>query len=665
MALFKKTVYCVHERPTSAPLALGNVVSYCLAHGGGILTQYYNFDPKLHSSTRTLLREIGRKGPGIVLFSNYVWNHPDMMAVSQQIKQASPESITIHGGPSIPKYDYACKEFMQRHAHVDIAVRGEGEQTLAELLERLGHWVPRTDWGTALGTVSGITFCPSEEDRTFVVRTNDRPTITDLDTIPSPYTTGLFDASGDTNWIFAILETNRGCPYGCTFCDWGSYTLQKIRRFSMDRIHGEISWIGQSHIEALFIADANFGILPRDVDVAEAIVEAKRTHGYPKLLALNYAKNATRRVADIVRIFNQAGIAAEGVIALQTTDAHTLESIHRANIKPDRYYELLDIFKKENMPVSTDLLIGLPGATFDTFKRDLQFCFDRRVHAKAYANTVLPNAPMAHRDYMDAYGIETDAAGFVVSTKSASQQDILRMHRFYDNYLVFVEFCLLKYLLHFIQREHGIKATDVLQALMNDLDSKHSSLTYVQKVRAAFGFQDSARMGLVTYRPWTLFLSWDRFYYEIGKYFCEKYAIPEDTTLQTVLTAQSALMPRFGRRLPAMVPLEHDIVAYFRENGDDPRPLADYPHGSLQISDPLKMCWLPLMFPLHLDHHKVHFELESPLMGELSLDRFAFLPEERKPIHVVTMLIPRYFKGVLRIIRNAADGHRSILGTRN
>jgi radical SAM superfamily enzyme YgiQ (UPF0313 family) len=227
MALPKKTVYCVHERPTSAPLALATVVSYCLEHDDSALSQSYDFDPKLHSGANALLREIGRKGPGIVLFSNYIWNHPDMMAVSAQIKQASPESITIHGGPNIPKYDYACEEFMSRHSHVDIAIRGEGEETLAEVLAQLSRCPRRTDWHTFLEPVRGIAFCPSPDNRALVVRTDDRPTIADLDTIPSPYTTGWFDAAGDINWIFAVLETNRGCPYGCTFCDWGSYTLQK------------------------------------------------------------------------------------------------------------------------------------------------------------------------------------------------------------------------------------------------------------------------------------------------------------------------------------------------------------------------------------------------------------------------------------------------------
>lgn len=46
---------------------------------------------------------------------------------------------------------------------------------------------------------------------------------------PSPYLTGEFDEIDPARWRSATIETNRGCPYGCTYCDWGSATLSRIR----------------------------------------------------------------------------------------------------------------------------------------------------------------------------------------------------------------------------------------------------------------------------------------------------------------------------------------------------------------------------------------------------------------------------------------------------
>ena len=91
---------------------------------------------------------------------------------------------------------------------------------------------------TPLRDVAGIVFRDGDE----VVRSGDRDRITDVDDIPSPYLNGMLDAYGEAVEGTAIIETNRGCPYGCTFCDWGSATLSRIRKFDLDRVFAELEW---------------------------------------------------------------------------------------------------------------------------------------------------------------------------------------------------------------------------------------------------------------------------------------------------------------------------------------------------------------------------------------------------------------------------------------
>ena len=67
----------------------------------------------------------------------------------------------------------------------------------------------------------------------------------DLGIYPSPYTTGEFDHWVDGKFYLPI-ETNRGCPYGCTFCDWGAATLAKIARLSDERVFGEVGVRGET-----------------------------------------------------------------------------------------------------------------------------------------------------------------------------------------------------------------------------------------------------------------------------------------------------------------------------------------------------------------------------------------------------------------------------------
>ena len=96
--------------------------------------------------------------------------------------------------------------------------------------------------------------------------------VRDLDEIPSPFLEGAFDsimaANPSESWI-GLWETNRGCPFRCTFCDWGSATAAKVTKFGEERLYREVDWFADKKIEYIFCCDANFGILKRDVDIAE------------------------------------------------------------------------------------------------------------------------------------------------------------------------------------------------------------------------------------------------------------------------------------------------------------------------------------------------------------------------------------------------------------
>ena len=94
----------------------------------------------------------------------------------------------------------------------------------------------------------------------------------DLDEIPSPFLTGLMDPFLKDGY-YPIVETNRGCPFSCTFCVWGISALNKVLKFSMQRVKEELNYVAKSSFKssAIVLGDANFGILPRDVQIAEHV----------------------------------------------------------------------------------------------------------------------------------------------------------------------------------------------------------------------------------------------------------------------------------------------------------------------------------------------------------------------------------------------------------
>lgn len=594
-------IYFVPHSADHLPLALGMIRAYIDKYRDGALLDRYNPLPVVALTPAEMIKVYQRFGPGVWLFSNYMWSVSFNLEYSGAVKGLDASNITIHGGPSTPKYEAACEQFLKSHPHVDIAVRGEGEITVAEILDRLDGRVDMLDFGT-LDSVSGVTYFRDRQTRTQLVRSPERPRAISVDQFPSPYTEGVFDNYGG-KVVAAILETNRGCPYACTFCDWGSATQQKIRRFDLDRVKREIEWIGEHGIPVLWIADANFGIFKRDIEVAQCIADSKARYGFPREVVVNYPKNATDKIAEIVRILVDAKITGQGIISIQTTDPTTLSAIKRSNIKTSKYDELGRIFRSQNLPLSTDLMIGLPGSTIESFKRDLQYYFDDDINVKAYRTQLLPNSPMADPDYMREYEIRTDDEALLISTSSYTQRDLQEMLWIWTSFDLADGYGLLRYVLRYLQWEHGIQASDFVHRLSKyclDHLAEYPAVTWALR-----------HFLHERYLPG----GWHPFYHEIATFSERAFGVQRDSAFDTVLRLNELMMPDEGRRFPCSAELAHDVIAYFSDNerrpGPAARPLASYPPGRIDIEDPFDMCRLNYEEIEQYDNHQVFFELES------------------------------------------------------
>ncbi|MEL7209971.1 MAG: radical SAM protein, partial [Actinomycetota bacterium] len=299
-----------------------------------------------------------------------------------------------------------------------------------------------------------------------VTRGPDRPRLADLGEVPSPYRDGPLGAAPAGAWPIASLETNRGCPYGCTFCDWGQDTMSRIRKFPMERVLADIEEIGRLEIPFVFVTDANFGIMRRDVEIAEALADVHDRTGWPRIVNATFTKNTNKYVIEIVRTWVAAGIQTEGVLSLQTEDAETLHIIGRDNIKTSRFDELLGEFQRQGLPVTTELIMGLPGSTLETFGRDLRRSWDRGVLARVYPAYLLPNSPMNEPAYRAAHGIETAADGLTVQrTTSFSRDDWHEMRQLAFWWQALVNLGLLRQTLRFLEADHALDVVDVIHEI--------------------------------------------------------------------------------------------------------------------------------------------------------------------------------------------------------
>jgi radical SAM superfamily enzyme YgiQ (UPF0313 family) len=565
-----------------APAGLGAIFAFARELDGGRLQDRYDFVPEFLSDEQTLLVRAGT--PSIFLFSNYVWTIERNLAMSALVKRANPHSITVHGGPSTPKYELDAEQFFAEHPHVDVTVRNEGETTFAGILDALDMSSPGSI--DALRDVPGLTFRSASGT---LVRTEERERMTDLDVLPSPYLLGLFDPFGSAQ-SGAIIETNRGCPYGCTFCDWGSATLSRIRKFSLDRVFAELEWSAQHQIDIASIADANFGIFERDVEIAQRIAELKREYGFPQTVAVNYAKNTVKHLRQIIEILADVEILTEGVVSLQSMDEPTLKIIRRSNIKLDKYNELSAEFRRSRLPLAADIMMGLPGSTPTAFRNDLQQCTDRDVRVRANPTQLLPNSPMNDPEYRAEHGITAKPGEILMEAASFTRAEWNEMDRLRRAYYIFDNWGVLRYVARFVRREIGLHEVDFYDRISSDAAADRSTWPGIASV-----IQLSETF-MAPPGSWGLFVS------EVRRYVTQVLGIAGSSALETALEVQLGHLPAVDRTFPVVLSLAHDYVAWqdamldAREAGhrDDWEsivpPLADFPPAELKISDPNGIC---------------------------------------------------------------------------
>lgn len=333
--------------------------------------------------------------PAFVGFSCYCWSTEYNKLLAAAVKEKYPDCLIVFGGHDIPdSFDMLCD-----YPYIDVLCHGEGEDTTRELLEAYCLDKP-------FDSVNNISFRSGDgfvRTKTVLQSTLD---------YPSPYLEGWFDgiiAEHPEITFNAILETSRGCPNRCAYCDWGLLKA-KTRLFPFERIQAEIRWMSDNKIAFVWGADANFGMFKRDLEIADELVKAKQETGYPERMRMNYAKNNYENVFAIVKKFKECEFDRIGAtLSFQSLSPVVLQNIGRKNSSLDFYKDLLTVYNKENMKTYSELILGLPGETYESFIEGIGKLFEIGQHFvfEVYGCILLPNAVMGQKDYIEKHGIKT------------------------------------------------------------------------------------------------------------------------------------------------------------------------------------------------------------------------------------------------------------------
>jgi radical SAM superfamily enzyme YgiQ (UPF0313 family) len=428
--LKRATIVHINALVRVTPLVGGYLKAYALAEPE--IRNHWRIDlysTYLRTPASEIIAHLARERPDVVAFSTYAWNVGLVLRLLPALRVILPQSQFLLGGVEL---------INQAARHVDatwdnVAVcNGEGEQTFRAFLLEIAGGNPQPD------RVGGLSFARDGEWHA----TPPFPRIKDLMQIPSPWLEGMFDPKDMTE--IALFETNRGCPFACEFCFWGGATGERVHKLETARIKEEISYIARHRTKTVLICDANFGMLARDIEIAEHIAATKHEHRAPTRVTYNSAKNNPDRVEQIARIFRDAGLLHHQAISLQTLNERALQLARRDNIKKETYLRLQRRLNEWGVPSFVELIWPLPGETLDSFKDGIdELCTmgaqSFMVHPLLWLNNV------GYADKTEQYGVATlleddpvSSTRLVIQTNEVSFEECLQGLLFtLSNYLLY------------------------------------------------------------------------------------------------------------------------------------------------------------------------------------------------------------------------------------
>ena len=352
--------FCYYNRHTLlsryTPLGIGLIAQYA--------TQQFGNDIKvsLFKSVDKFIDQAKQNPPDVVGLSIYYWN----MALNQYVvkrlrKMFNRDVIIILGGPSIDsdkneQYKFLTKTFPT----VDALIVNEGEVGFSNILRK------------AIGDhksifnepIDGVSFL--NEDK--VVVGKPVGTTMDLSTLGSPYLSGLMDDFIRSDYQ-PLIQTSRFCPYTCAFCVSGK-TRGKLRGYPIEQIKEELRYVSKNYADRphhiMYMADENFGILKRDVEIAEEIKKCRKDLNFPQSVFFYNDKRFTETSRAVIKVLgdiNKWGMT----LALQTENPETLKAINRRNVTEEEIDSAIRWASNLNIPTATELIFGMPYETRDGF----------------------------------------------------------------------------------------------------------------------------------------------------------------------------------------------------------------------------------------------------------------------------------------------------------
>lgn len=362
--------------------------------------------------------ELIKAQPDIFAISLYVWNYRLAHDIARWVKEKWPNCLVITGGPhQYLKHDL---DWFKKHPYIDASLPGDsyGERPIKEMLDIYDdgkiNWNQVTDIAYPSGKSKMISYSKKKMSR------SDKK---DYEFNWSGFTEQYKHLKAferrqkeefPESMLLSVLETTRGCPYGCTYCDWGGGIATTVIQRDVNVVKRDIDSLCKFDLTYLYLADANFGIFgDRDVEIIEYLIEQKQRADAEFKVGYGGFAKTENRIHHIKRILeadieNDLSNNKEIKLSLQTLDQEILDNIDRKNIDLDKQLEVFRPMAKDtHLPLYVEIIMGLPGMTLDKFYHELDVFGNEDLSIQWFEWILLPEAPSYSREYREEWQITT------------------------------------------------------------------------------------------------------------------------------------------------------------------------------------------------------------------------------------------------------------------
>lgn len=346
------------------------------------------FEVELFKYPEDLSQALERRMPDIVGFANYSWNLDLGYQFAKVIKQMSPRTAVIFGGPNYGLEAEEVEAFWKTYDQVDFYIVREGEQAFVSLVDALVS--TDLDVGAIRRERRKLANCHYAVDDEIVI--GDELPRLELDELPSPYLMGLMDKFFDEN-LAPMIHTTRGCPFRCTFCTEGAayYNVVEQRVQSLEE---EMQYISRRvrGPRDLYVSDANFGMFKPDIEKARILADCQKHFDYPRYIHVSTGKNQKERVIEIAQML---GGALSMAASLQSTDPTVLGNIERSNISLDKLSDVGLLANKVDTGTYSEIILGLPGDSLVAHRQSLRDTVEAKFdNIRMYQLIMLPQTKL-------------------------------------------------------------------------------------------------------------------------------------------------------------------------------------------------------------------------------------------------------------------------------